>query len=290
MVILNVKVNMDSEFLYNTSVEADTDSVTNDIVLLYNGRLKIGRICTEIEQLAKHGTMLPPDMVGLNEDQVKDLSLKDEWGTICEPMGGFSFNEDIYFRRNGKQPTEHMQNVLMKTIEEAKAVVSKKKAKAGVCLTQKDVQEALDMLKGAIMIVYPMNLPPHDPIRMEFENRENLEGTQAAKEVLDPVLAQLWFSGKEIHHGKKLRDIIGRNEKTKITVKLTDAASGPPGREPVFSEEERKAMMLDAYRRQEELKKLEQDDDDEYHNAPWADSSSLKRTFQGLTNVSWKPK
>lgn len=28
------------------------------------------------------------------------------------------------------------------------------------------------------MIVYPMNLPPHDNIRMEFENQEDLEGTQ----------------------------------------------------------------------------------------------------------------
>ncbi|XP_073980871.1 cilia- and flagella-associated protein 298 isoform X3 [Rhodnius prolixus] len=254
MVILNVKVGTETEFLYNTSVDADTDSVISDIVLLYNGQLKIGRICIEIEQLAKYGTMLPPEMVGLNEDQVKELGLKDEWGAVCEPMGGSTFNEDVYFRRNGKQPSEHMQGVLTKTVEEAKAVVSRKKAKAGVCLTQKDVQEALDMLRGATMIVYPMNLPPHDPIRMEFENKENLEGTQASKEVLDPVLARLWFSGKEIPRGKKLRDVIGRNEKTKITVKLTNAACGPPGREPIFTEEERKAMMLDAYRRQEELK------------------------------------
>lgn len=40
------------------------------------------------------------------------------------------------------------------------------------------VQEALDMLRGAVMIVYPMGLPPHDPIRMEFEGREDLAGTQ----------------------------------------------------------------------------------------------------------------
>lgn len=45
MVILNVKVGTETEFLYNTSVDADTDSVISDIVLLYNGQLKIGRIC-----------------------------------------------------------------------------------------------------------------------------------------------------------------------------------------------------------------------------------------------------
>lgn len=28
------------------------------------------------------------------------------------------------------------------------------------------------------MIVYPMGLPPYDPVRMEFENKEDLSGTQ----------------------------------------------------------------------------------------------------------------
>lgn len=50
-------------------------------------------------------------------------------------------------------------------------------------LTQKKVQEALDLLRGAIMIVYPMNLPPHDNIRLELENNEDLAGTHASLEV-----------------------------------------------------------------------------------------------------------
>jgi len=50
-------------------------------------------------------------------------------------------------------------------------------------ITQKTVQEALDMLRGAVMIVYPMGLPPHDVIRKEFENNEDLSGTQASLEV-----------------------------------------------------------------------------------------------------------
>jgi len=40
------------------------------------------------------------------------------------------------------------------------------------------VKEALDILRGAVMIVYPMGLPPHDPIKMEFDNEEDLAGTQ----------------------------------------------------------------------------------------------------------------
>lgn len=50
-------------------------------------------------------------------------------------------------------------------------------------VTRKMVQEALDMLRGAVTIVYPMGLPPHDVIREEFENAEDLTGTQASLEV-----------------------------------------------------------------------------------------------------------
>lgn len=34
------------------------------------------------------------------------------------------------------------------------------------------------------MIVYPMGLPPHDVIQQEFENTEDLSGTQASLEVI----------------------------------------------------------------------------------------------------------
>ena len=33
-------------------------------------------------------------------------------------------------------------------------------------------------LQGAVTIVYPMNLPPHDPIRLDFEGTKDLSGTQ----------------------------------------------------------------------------------------------------------------
>ena len=51
-------------------------------------------------------------------------------------------------------------------------------AAANKCLTSDDVQSAIDEMRGAVMIVYPMGLPPHDPIKMEFDNEEDLSGTQ----------------------------------------------------------------------------------------------------------------
>lgn len=49
---------------------------------------------------------------------------------------------------------------------------------ANDCTSQPIVVEALQILKGAVTIVYPMGLPPHDPIRAELENTEDLSGTQ----------------------------------------------------------------------------------------------------------------
>ena len=48
------------------------------------------------------------------------------------------------------------------------------------CLTKEIIKDALDKLRGAVMIVYPMGLPPHDPIKEEFDNTEELSGTQVA--------------------------------------------------------------------------------------------------------------
>lgn len=72
-------------------------------------------------------------------------------------------------------------------------------------------------------------------------------------------------------------------------MKLSKKGSGAPAREPIMNEEERKQMMMHAYRKQEELKKLHADDDDSYLNSEWADSSNMKRSFHGLTNISWRP-
>ena len=43
---------------------------------------------------------------------------------------------------------------------------------------------------------------------------------QASLEVLELDNASLWFSGKEMLRGKKLKDFVGKNEKTKIICKI----------------------------------------------------------------------
>lgn len=75
-----------------------------------------------------------------------------------------------------------------------------------------------------------------------------------------------------------------------VVVKLATMGSGPPAREPAFTEEQRKSMMLAEHRRREELKKLMEDEEDEYLGSAWADPKQLASGLQGVSNVSWRPK
>lgn len=232
--------------------------------------------------------MMPLEMIGLTDEQIEELKLVDTWADICVPSGGFNFAKDPVGRRNGRQPLPAMQEVLKNAINDAIAMVDKKLVGENKTLGQKNVKEALDFLRGAVLIVYPMQLPPHDSVRNEFQNTEDLTGTQASLEVIEPAKAQLWFAGKQMLPDRKLAEFIGRNEKSKVTVKLQKSGEGAPAREPVISEADRKQMMMQAYRRQEELKRLENDDDNTYLNSKWSNGGSLKNQMQGISGIQFR--
>lgn len=288
MVLLHIKRGNESQFLYETSATTPIQRLNREIISIYNGRLKVSRICSEIDELIKHGPMFPPEILGLTDEQVSEFKLVDEYAEKCIPSGGWTYNRDPVGRRNGRQPLDKMQNVLKKAIDDAKEMVSKKMVDENKTLTLKQVQNAIALLKGAVTIVYPMELPPHDPIYMEFTNTEDLNGTHAGSEVIEPAKAQLWFAGRQLLEEKLLSDYLGKNEKCKGIVKIVKHGEGAPGREPIFSEDARRQMMLQQYRRQEELKCLEEDEDDSYLNSRWADNTNLKQQLHGIQNINFR--
>lgn len=290
MVILHVKKGDRSLFLYETTVKESVGTLVKRIVEIHNGQLKIDRLYYELETLAKHGITLPPNMVGLTEDQITDLKLEDKLSKTIYPQGGIVQCEDPIGRRTGKAPNEKMAAVIDRTREEAKEQVSNKLVLVNKFVTMTDIRDALDKMKGSVMIVYPMGLPPYDPIKMEFDAEEDLEGTQASKEVLDENASSIWWASKEMALDKTLETYIGRNEKTKIIVKLQKSGGSAPQREPVMKEDEQKALMAHYYKKQEEMKRLESDEADAYLNSNWSDPTQLKKQFQGLNNIKWGPK
>eukprot|EP01137_Pigoraptor_chileana_P026501 Opistho-2@7872 len=290
MVVLHVKKGDESLFLYQTTCDVPLDKLIPEVTAIHNARLRVERLCDAARDLSHHGVYLPPNMQGLTQDQIDEMHLVDDWGQKCRPMGGCVANPDPMGRRNGEAMPQHYADVIEKACAEALAVIHKNQVAANVCLNEKTIKDVISTIGGAITMAYPMGLPPHEVVRAILEDDEDLSGTQASQAVIDVSVAQLWWAGKELLKEKKLGDFIGRNEKTKIIVKIQKRGGGAPVREPAVDEETQKRLMALYYKKQEEFKKLESDESDAYLGAAWADTSSLKQHLRGVDNVSWRPR
>lgn len=283
--MVRIAVKSDSHLLFHleTTLDQRGSTLKDLIVKIQNGRLKIHRICDQIQCLAQHGIQVHPQRQGLLEEQIQELKLEPDANLeTFQPDGGYQDCPDPLQQRTGRAPKEEMQEILKATIDKVKANMKKEEP-----MKWERVQEALDMLKGAVRVVYPQGLPDYDPVQMELDNKEDLSGTQAGKEVLDPEETTLWFANKELDLADPLSKRLGRNEKTKVVFKVSSRSQGRPPKEG-FSPETQKKLQMDAFKRMEEIRRLERDADNSHLNSPWADSGGLQRKFQGLSNISWK--
>ena len=143
--------------------------------------------------------------------------------------------------------------MIAKTVEDAKALTAEKSTVAlKRATTSAALEEGINNIRGAVMIVYPMGLPDYDHVRQILEEREILEGAEGL-DVLEVERSSLWAFSKEMQTDKLLSDYVGKNEKTKVVVKLQKKGAGAPGREPVVSEDEQKAMIA-FYHKKEQVR------------------------------------
>lgn len=157
------------------------------------------------EQLDQLGKDAPPP-------EVKRIIIRDgqQYQENLDPTG----------RRCGEAPLDHIVETINKTLENAKRLISNDQVAANRYASKDELMEALIEIKGAITIAYPMGLPDHEPIKDILDDTEDLSQTAASKEVFDPKSTSLWWAAKELLASKKLVDFVGKNEKTKIVVKM----------------------------------------------------------------------
>lgn len=288
MVKLHVKRGDQSLFWFETQTSVNIGDLLKSLIEIHNGKLKIQRLCYEIEEMSKYGVSFPPNMQGLTPQQILDLKLKDDWAEKNLTPSYYKINQDPMGKRNGLAPLEKYAQILTKTTAEAKTRISQKAIDAGVCLTSELVQETLEILHGAVSICYPMDLPSYEIVKLELEGKEDLSGTQASKEVLEIDKTELWWACKNLDQNKLLCDYMGKNEKSKVIVKLQKKGHGAPVKEPILTEQQHKSLLLAEHRRREEFKRLEIDDDDSHLNSQWADNSRLKKSYLGLNTIRFK--
>lgn len=277
MVILDVKRNdKKNEFLYETTVKANIRDLLRDICEVHNLRLKVQRLAVACIELARHGPIRPEETRGISQDlsNVTELDVN---------AYGAPTNPDEHGYRTGVPPPPEVAEVLARTAEEAGAAVSVNLVAMRRSLDREACTEQLDLMRGAVMIAYPAfhRLPAYDPVRLELEDREELDGASELQDALDWTSTNLWWAGKELRSDQTLEQYVGRNEKTKIVAKLAPKSAGAPVREPRIDENTHKAMLSHYYKKQEENKKLLEDEDDSHLDAEWANPRALKSSLIG---------
>ncbi|KAJ1450504.1 Putative flagellar basal body protein [Pelagophyceae sp. CCMP2097] len=275
MVVIHVKYGADDEFLFETACATSNDELIRDLVEVNNSRVQLSFLSGALKDLAKYGPNKPGDEQGIDElkEQLEGISIEKSANYCADPTG----------QRTGNGVGPQLAAVFEKVCAEAEAYVSRNQAKARKALTKEGLADKLANMRGACAMAFPMGLPKWDSVFCALESTAGLEGTQAANAILDASTAQLWCAGREFARGETVGDRLGKNEKTKVVAKLQKPGAGAPAREPVVSEDERKAMMAHYFKRQEELKQLAESNEDEYLNSAWADTKQLKNSLQGMT-------
>merc|ERR1712072_1028040 len=118
--------------------------------------------------------------------------------TPAAPTRGPNYRKDPSERRTGDAPLDEMAAVLTRALDDAAALVHKDNVDRKKALTMKEMVESIDTVRGAVMILYPMGLPEWDMVRANLENTEELDGTQAGSDLLDPDNSTMWWANKEL--------------------------------------------------------------------------------------------
>jgi len=282
MVVINVKYGQEDEFLYETTCASTNDELISELVQVSNKRLQIAYLSHAIRELGKYGPMKDPKAAGVD-------SVQEQFDTGLPAVEkSSSYNPDPSGNRTGNAPGDELAEVFERVVVDAEQYVDKKRAKARQAVTIAGLDDKLANMSGAVTMAYPMGLPTWDSVKIALESAPHeggLDGTQAQGGVLEPDTATLWCAGREFVRGETVADRLGKNEKTKVVAKLQKPGGGAPAREPVVSEDERKAMMAHYFKKQEEMKALAEATDDDYLSSAWADPKALKSSLTGTGSV-----
>merc|ERR1719160_1008502 len=188
MVQLHVKRSDKDSFLFETTVTSPVDATIRELVKIQNLRGKVNRLAAAAEQLAQYGPMKLPEQQGLDDATplLEDYDVsKGEVVPHAPPTHGANYRQDPSERRTGDCASDELAAVLQKTVEDGKALTAEKTTVAlKRATTAAALEEAVNNIRGAVMIVYPMGLPDYDHVRQILEEREDLQGAEGM-EVLD---------------------------------------------------------------------------------------------------------
>lgn len=270
---------MTENFLVEAKVTESVDDVTRRTALIHNIRLRVRRLVAGVRELVKYGPMKPSDKFGLSELQINAKGNEALTGGTHDPLG----------MRVGKACDPTVGKTLEKCCVDAENLVANSLAERRIPTDLKAIEEAINNLKGGVMMAYPMGLPAWDVVRLGIENDEELAGCEDSKHVVDPDTAVLWFAGKAMIRQQVMSKYVGKNDKCTVKAKLEAKGAAAPAREPAIDEDTRRKMMAKWHKKKEEQEKLAEDDDDAFSNSVWANPKAMKNDISGVGSIKFRP-
>lgn len=201
---------------------------------------------------------------------------------------------------------EDQQHVMQGPAEQAERYLSLARADAREESRVEELTQLAETLKGSAMMCFPERCSGADAqqrlvAKLDSDDTDEKEhglchrllailDDKATTEDILQGTAVMWWTGRPLARDVDFVTHVGKNEKTKLVVKLTKEGSNAPPREPAVDVKTQNEMMAYWYKKQEEHKKLVEDDDISFGNSAWADPTQLKHALMGSGPVSYRPK
>ena len=146
------------------------------------------------------------------------------------PQVGTRFVKDDTHYRTGWLLSEDMTQKMLDQATLMKKLVHSDQVKAKQCMTLPPMQEQVDVCRGLMMMAYPgfHGLGEWEPVWVLLENKEEFDSTLHGSDDLTVSDTVLWCVNKELQLGKVFSDYFGKNEKSKMVVKVTKRGQGAP--------------------------------------------------------------
>jgi hypothetical protein len=201
---------------------------------------------------------------------------------------------------------EEQRHLLMGPADDAERYLSLERVDQKLLTSESELTALIDTIKGGTMIAFPEDCAGADVLRRLAAFIDDDATPDAAKAkahrilsiiddgaatediVLGPVV--MWWSGKPLAKDCDFVKYLGKNEKTKIIVKISKEGASAPPREPAVDAKTQSELMAHYFRKQEEEKKIIEDDDISFGNSDWANPRGLKGQLVGIGSVQYKPR
>ncbi|CAC9551925.1 Protein of unknown function (DUF2870) [Leishmania donovani] len=196
------------------------------------------------------------------------------------------------------------QHYLTGPIGDTERYLSLERTERRQLCVQSELDALVEAFKGGVMILFPAECSGSDACQRLAAILDNDTVSDVEKSKAHRILsmiddgatnentlsgrAVMWWSAKPLARDSDFVKYIGKNDKTKITVKLAAEGSAAPPREPAVDAKAQAELMQHFYRKQEEMKKLVEDEDISFGNSAWANPHGLKNQLQGLDSIHYK--